>query len=96
MIGPPSSRTTAPLSVFYQVPYRCFLPDVGPNILAAGRMIDCDSGAFGAIRVMVNTNQMGEAAVAAAHLALDGNCSVADIDVTNLRRLLRDGGSIVL
>jgi len=58
-----------------------------------GRLIDCDNGAFGAIRVMVNTNQMGEAAGTAAHLALDGNCGVGDIDVPKLRRLLRDGGS---
>jgi hypothetical protein len=81
---------------FYQVPYRCLVQDGLANVLAAGRLIDCDNGAFGAIRVMVNTNQMGEAAGTAAHLALDGNCGVGDVDVAKLRRLLRDGGSIMV
>jgi len=89
-------RETTPTNpTFYQVPYRCLVPEGGTNVLAAGRLIDCDNGAFGAIRVMVNTNQMGEAAGTAAHLALDGDCGVADVDVAKLRRLLRDGGSIM-
>ena len=32
------------------------------NLITAGRMIDADAGAFGALRVMVNMNQSGEAA----------------------------------
>jgi hypothetical protein len=81
---------------FYQIPYRCLFHPSRPNLLCAGRMIHTDRGAFGAIRVMVNTNQTGEAAGVAAVLALRGNGSVAAVDPTALRRALADGGSIML
>lgn len=81
---------------FYQVPYRCLYHPSRPNLLSAGRMIQTDRGAFGAIRVMVNTNQMGEAAGTAAVLALRGSGRVAEVDPTALRRTLADGGSLVL
>ena len=81
---------------FYQVPYRCLVHPTRPNLLCAGRMIQADRGAFGAVRVMVNTNQMGEAAGTAAVLALRGSGSVAQVDPGVLRRTLADGGSIML
>jgi hypothetical protein len=66
----PENETSA---TFYQIPYRCLIPADSINVLCAGRMLDCDRGAYGAARVMVNCNQMGEAAgVAAARCALDG------------------------
>ena len=40
--------------------------------IAAGRMLDCSREAFGALRVMVNCNQMGEAAGRAAARAVKG------------------------
>lgn len=90
-------RPETPTSpTFYQLPYRSLQPGVCGNVLAAGRMIDADHGAFGAIRVMVNTNQMGEAAGTAATLALNCGQQVAGIDVTKLRRLLKDGGSVII
>ncbi|MGI5869726.1 MAG: FAD-dependent oxidoreductase [Kiritimatiellia bacterium] len=58
---------------FYQIPYRCLVPRGARNVLCAGRMLDCDRGAYGACRVMVNCNQMGEAAgVAAARCVAEG------------------------
>ena len=81
---------------FYKIPYRSMLPKVHNNLILAGRMIDADEGAFGAIRVMVNTNQTGEAAGAAAWLSLDSGRSTSDIDIQRLRRALKDGGSIVI
>ena len=39
------------------------------NLLSAGRMMQTDRGAFGAVRVMVNLNQTGEAAGVAAAMA---------------------------
>jgi hypothetical protein len=80
---------------FYQIPYRCLVPPKYDNLLLAGRMIDSDKGAYGAIRVMVNMNQTGEAAGVAAWLALDTGRSAADIDVETLRERLASGGSIV-
>ena len=49
------------------------IPRGSVNVLCAGRMLDCDKGAYGAVRVMVNCNQMGEAAgVAAARCVAEG------------------------
>ena len=64
---------TAESPTFYQIPYRCLVPRGATNVLCAGRMLDCDRGAYGACRVMVNCNQMGEAAgVAAARCVAEG------------------------
>ena len=81
---------------FYQIPYDCLIPGGLPNLLVAGRMIDADPVAHGALRVMVNMNQTGEAAGVAAWLALHSNVTVEGIDVHRLRHLLAEGGSIVI
>ncbi|MFW6061647.1 MAG: FAD-dependent oxidoreductase, partial [Planctomycetota bacterium] len=51
---------------------------------------------FGGSRVMVNCNQMGQAAGVAAHVALDSGADVADIDTGKLRETLSQQGAIVL
>jgi hypothetical protein len=81
---------------FYQVPYRCLVPRGATNVLVAGRLMDADRGAYGAVRVMVTCNQTGEAAGAAASLALSAGRSVADVNTTTLRETLRKGGSVIL
>ena len=81
---------------FYQIPYRSLVPQGAANVLAAGRIIDTDAEAFGGTRVMVNCNQVGQAAGTAAWLALDGGRDVADIDTAALRRLLARNGAIVI
>jgi len=66
------------------------------NLLAAARCVDAGPGAFGAVRVMVNINQMGQAAGIAAWLALDQETGVADLDVQKLRGLLNAQGAVIL
>jgi len=92
-------RPEAPESpTFYQIPYRSLVPR-GPgadNVLVAGRLLDADRGAYGAIRVMVNCNQTGEAAGTAAYLALDSGTSVADVNPEKLRATLARGGAAVI
>jgi hypothetical protein len=88
---------TAENPTFYQIPYRAMVPKSPyPNLLMAGRMIDADEAAHGAIRVMVNMNQTGEAAGVAATLALDSHTPVADLDTTLLGKKLAEGGSIII
>lgn len=89
-------EATAENPTFYQIPYRSLFHPTRPNLLCAGRMIDTDRGAFGATRVMVTTNQTGEAAGVAAWLALDSGKAVPDLDPARLRRTLAEGGSIIL
>ena len=62
----------------YQVPYRAIVPKGSENVLAAGRMLDADREAYGALRVMVNCNQMGEAAGCAAAKAVKEHLAAAD------------------
>jgi hypothetical protein len=81
---------------FYQIPYRCLVPQGARNVLAAGRLVDADRGAYGAVRVMVNCNQTGEAAGVACVLALDDHVDVDRVDVAKLRRLLARGGSLII
>ena len=54
----------------YQIPYRSIVPVGSENVLCAGRMLDASRDAYGALRVMVNCNQMGEAAGRAAAKAV--------------------------
>lgn len=68
-----------PTPPFYQIPLRCLIPAGTQQVIAAGRMVDAETGAFGAIRVMVNLNQLGEAAGATAALSLERDCDIAEV-----------------
>ena len=57
---------------WYEIPFRSLVPQGAVNLLCAGRMLDCDRGAYGAVRVMVLCNQLGEAAGLAAARMLQG------------------------
>jgi hypothetical protein len=85
-----------PAATFYQIPYRTLVPRGATNALVAGRVLDADPGAFGAVRVMVNCNQTGEAAGTACVLALQNGCSVAQVDPAALRATLSRQGSAVI
>jgi len=54
------------MPTWYEIPYRSIVPKGAENVLAPGRILDCERDAYGACRVMVNCNQMGEAAGRAA------------------------------
>ncbi|MDZ4199825.1 MAG: FAD-dependent oxidoreductase [Kiritimatiellia bacterium] len=82
------------ITPFYQIPYRSLVPVGSRNLLVAGRLIGADRSAYGAIRVMMNCNQTGEAAGVAAVLSLDRAGRVADVPAELLRRTLQAGGSL--
>ncbi|MDD4098034.1 MAG: FAD-dependent oxidoreductase, partial [Lentisphaeria bacterium] len=81
---------------FYQMPLSCLIPRGAVNVLVAGRMLDADRDAFGAVRVMVNLNQCGEAAGVAAWQAGQAGHAVSAVDPAETRRLLRAGGSMII
>ena len=86
----------ATTATHYQIPYASLVPQGARNVLVAGRVIDADRGANGAIRVMVNCNQTGEAAGTACYLALDEGQGVAEIDTGKLRETMHKQGSIII
>jgi hypothetical protein len=75
----------------YQVPYRCLVPRDLDNVLVAGRCIGASHESAGAIRVMINCMQFGQAAGAAAALVPPGG-AVRDIAVKQLQKALIEDG----
>ena len=78
---------------YYQLPYDVLAVEEYDNFIPVGRMINADEGAFGALRVMVNLNQLGEAAGVAAYVSLGDNAAASEISTKKLHKLLKDGGS---
>jgi hypothetical protein len=64
--------------------------------MLAGRMLDASIVAFSGIRVMVNMNQLGEAAGVTSYLALNQSKPIAKIDAKEVREILGKGGSLVI
>jgi hypothetical protein len=87
---------TADNPTFYQIPYRSLVPAGAGNVVLAGRCLDADEGAFGAVRVMVNCNQTGEAAGVASYLALNGGVSVSAVDPAKLRATMAAQGAVII
>lgn len=76
------------------VPYRCLVPRDLKNVLVAGRSISCEQLVQGSVRVMPVCLAMGEAAGAAAAMALSrDDRDVHQIDVQKLRTRLREAGA---
>ncbi len=80
---------------YYRIPLSCLIPQNSRNVIAAGRMLDADATAFGAVRVMVNLNQCGEAAGTAACLAADAGQDIAGVSGADVRSNLNRGGSLI-
>lgn len=78
---------------YYQVPFRVLVQQSYANFIAAGRMVNADCQAYGALRVMVNLNQLGEAAGVAAYMCIQEQKPVQQLSGVDVRRLLRQGGS---
>jgi len=81
---------------FYQIPYRSLVPRGSANVLVAGRLMGADRGAYGAVRVMVNCNQTGEAAGTAAAICAASGSGVADVDAPELRGRMSAAGSVIV
>ena len=80
---------------YYQIPFDILVGEQYENFIAAGRMVNADAGAFGALRVMVNLNQLGEAAGVAAALCLEKGETLQALDGRCVSETLRKGGSAV-
>ncbi len=81
---------------FYQVPLRSLIPKKTSNIIVAGRMLDASMISFSGIRVMVNMNQLGEAAGVTAYLALNQNKTIPEVSYKEVREQLSKDGSLII
>ncbi|MET3872770.1 hypothetical protein J3R74_002640 [Puniceicoccus vermicola] len=81
---------------YYTIPYRSLIPVNSRNLLVAGRLLDADQDAFGAVRVMVNLNQTGEAAGTAVALACKADADVDEVSGEQLKEMLKLNGSLLM
>lgn len=79
----------------YYIPYRSMVPDGCDNLLVAGKTISCQSQAAGGLRCMPCAMAMGQAAGAAATLAIKNNVCVENVNITDLQSLLKEHGAII-
>jgi hypothetical protein len=77
------------------VPYGALVPKRAVNLLVAGRCLSSDRMANSAIRVKAPCMAMGQAAGAAATIALENEGRVRTVDVARLRTLLAENDAIV-
>ena len=86
----PLKRGTVPT-----VPLRALVPKGSRNLLIAGRSVSSDRLANSALRVQASCMGMGQAAGAAAALAVQRKTTPMNVPLEDLRGLLREHGAIV-
>ncbi len=85
----------APEGDYYEIPFRCLVPDKISNVLIAGRCVSSTHGGHGAIRVMPACVAMGQAAGTAAALSLKNNVCAEAVEAKELIKELRKQGALV-
>lgn len=79
----------------YQIPYRILVPADIDGLLVAGRCASTDHEALGSLRVMPQCGVMGQAAGAAAALAVEKEVQARHIAVHELQSVLREQDCII-
>jgi len=77
---------------YYQLPYRCTVPEDIDNMLVAGRSICGDLTAFGSYRNMGCCIATGQGVGVAAAVAVKDNVSTRDVDIKKVQKLLTEQG----
>lgn len=80
---------------YYTIPYRCLICEELDNLIVAGRCISATHEALGAVRVMVNTMPIAEAAGTLAALAATDDQCVQSVDVEKLQQMLRKANAVL-
>ena len=91
LTGTPYSHPDA----FHEIPYRALIPKRVNNLLVAGRCISATFEAQASIRIQPNCHTLGQAAGTAAAMAAQNGVGVRDVDVSELKRILREQGCVV-
>ena len=71
------------------------LPIDCDNLLVAGKTISCESQAAGGLRVMPCAMSIGQAAGAAAAIAVKNSVKPCEISTENLQKILLNHGAIL-
>lgn len=74
---------------YYEIPYRCLVPEIAENLIVAGRNMCAEHVALASARVTIPCLQMGEAAGFAAVRSLQNHCSFRDIQGRDLHKMMQ-------
>lgn len=77
----------------FAIPYGAMIPKRIDNVIAAGRCLDVDTPMVEDMRLIATCLLTGHAAGAAAALAVKDRCRPREVDLSRLRRILRDQGA---
>ncbi|MEM1213181.1 MAG: FAD-dependent oxidoreductase [Planctomycetota bacterium] len=77
------------------IPFSAMVPRGSRHLLAPGRSISADYAALSALRVQASCMAMGQAAGAAAALAIELGCPSRSVPHSQLRRVLQKHGAIL-
>lgn len=80
---------------YYQIPYRCLLPQGVDNLLVAGRCASATHDAQASLRVTAQCFAMGEAAGTAAAMSVRATTAPRHIDVNELQAELLSAGAFL-
>jgi len=80
---------------YYGIPYRCLLPEGVKNLIVASRCISATHEAHSSLRVMPIVWAIGQAGGTAAALCVRKGILPAEVDASELRRVLTEQGAFV-
>ena len=83
------------LNDVYEVPYGCFVPKRGENLLVAGRCLSAEHEAVASARVTAQCFSYGHAIGHAAAIAVKENLSPRALDGADLRLVLNRDGALL-
>lgn len=78
---------------YYEIPYRCLVPEGIENLLVAGRCISSDRETNGSLRMMATCMATGQATGMAAALAINRNVKPSELSGAYLRKKLIEMGA---
>ena len=81
------------LDDYYDVPYGALLPEIGENIIVAGRCLSAEHEALASARVTAQCFEYGHAAATAAIYSIDNDTPLRKIPGTARRDIMRANGS---
>lgn len=81
------------LNDVYEVPYRCFIPERGEGLLAAGRCLSAEHEAVASARVTAQCFSYGHAIGHAAALCVARGISPRETDGAEIRKILNQEGA---
>lgn len=81
------------LDDFYEVPYHALVPEIGEDVIVAGRCLSAEHQALASARVTSQCFEYGHAAAVASVLSLESGTGYRDLDAVRVRAEMKANGS---